>query len=104
MIKRTNERTNGQTTEVPCVLQDFFPSGAAAQKGNQEKKKEERKEGRNSESKRYVQTVMFIQNYPEQSIDHRESLASAELILCQLKSLLIECQLILRSSLIHDDR
>ena len=99
--------TDGWTDEwtdewkSPCVLQDFVPFGAAAQKGKQEKKKEERKEGRNSESKRYVQTDMFN---PEQSIDHREYLAWAELVLGQLKSLLIECQLILRSSLINDDR
>ena len=33
---RTNERTDGRTdkrTKVPCVLQDFVPFGAAAQKG-----------------------------------------------------------------------
>ena len=50
---RTNEQMD-KRTKVPCVLQDFVPFGAAAQKGKQEKKKEERKEGRNSESKRYA--------------------------------------------------
>ena len=29
--EQTNERTNGQKS--PCVLQDFVPFGAAAQKG-----------------------------------------------------------------------
>ena len=33
--ERTNERTDGRTDErkSPCVLQDFVPFGAAAQKG-----------------------------------------------------------------------
>ena len=36
--ERTNGRTNGRTNErkSPCVLQDFVPFGAAAQKEEEE--------------------------------------------------------------------
>ena len=42
----TNERTDGRTDEQksPCVLQDFVPFGAAAQKEKREKKTEKKRE------------------------------------------------------------
>ena len=39
---RTDERTNGRTDRnSPCVLQDFVPFGAAAQKNRQQLAKEQ---------------------------------------------------------------